>query len=145
MKKRLVSGGLLLLTICFAMCRKPDAAALDNDSNFDPRLSGGAATVFDISSQSFSSPIPGLGSWDAHIHDLGDKIFEQTFVAAPAPYYGGLGPAYNNTACTNCHHNDGVGIPTVGYASSSLLMRISIPGSDENGVPKLAPGFGEQV
>ncbi len=145
MKKVLVTASALLLVFCCTMCRKANTAAQQNDNNFDPRLSGGDATVFDISSGSFSNPYSDMGYWDAHIHDLGDKVFSQVFVAAPAPYYGGLGPAYNNTSCTNCHHNDGIGIPTVGQASSSLLMRISIPGADAHGGPNPAPGFGGQV
>ncbi len=145
MKKVSVLTACVLMAVCGVMCRKANPSALGDDGNFDPRLSGGMATVFDISSGSFSSPIPGLGAWDAHIHDLGDKVFEQPFVAAPAPYFGGLGPIFNNTACANCHHNDGIGIPTVGTSGSSLLMRISIPGTDAHGGPNPAPGFGGQV
>jgi len=145
MKKVFAVCGVAAVVMGCMMCRKPRASALDDDGNFDPRLSGGAATVFDISGGSFSSPIPGMSERDAHIHALGDKVFEQPFVAAPAPYYGGLGPVFNNTSCTNCHHNDGVGTPTVGTTSSSLLMRISIPGVDAHGGPVAAPGFGGQV
>jgi CxxC motif-containing protein (DUF1111 family) len=145
MKKVGVIGGLSLLIIFCAMCRKADKNALNDDNNFDPRLSGGTATVFDYSSASFSNPIPGLSSWDAHIHDLGDKVFEQTFVAAPAPRYGGLGPVFNNTSCSNCHHNDGIGQPTFGTSTSSLLIRLSMPGPDVHGGPVAVPGFGGQL
>jgi len=145
MKKAFVISGCVLLIISCVMCRKANPAAVDDDSRFDPRLSGGAATFMDISSGSFSAAIPGLSVNDERIHDLGDKIFEQSFVAAPAPRFGGLGPAFNNTSCTNCHHNDGFGLPTFGALGSSLLMRISIPGTDTHGGPNAAPGFGGQV
>jgi CxxC motif-containing protein (DUF1111 family) len=135
----------MLIAICGVMCRKANPAALNNDSNFDPRLSGGAATSFDASSGSFSSPIPGLSASDAHVHELGDQLFEQPFVAAPAPRFGGLGPVFNNIACANCHHNDAFGLPSFGALGSSLLMRISIPGTDGHGGPKPAPGFGGQL
>ncbi len=145
MKKIYVIAGCALLIIGSTMCRKPNTSALDDDSNFDPRLSGGMATFLDVSSGSFSTPIPGLSANDARVHSLGDQLFEQSFVAAPAPRFGGLGPAYNNTACANCHHNDGIGLPTFGGVGSSLLMRISIPGEDEHGGPLPAPGFGGQL
>jgi CxxC motif-containing protein (DUF1111 family) len=127
------------------MCRKADPAAIEDERRFDPRLSGGAATFFDISSSTFGTPIPGLSSHDQYVHELGDQLFEQSFVAAPAPRFGGLGPAYNNTSCVNCHHNDGFGDPSFGALGSSLLLRISIPGTDAHGGPNAAPGFGGQL
>ena len=144
-KKAYVIGCTMLLIMCCVMCRKANNAAINNDDNFDPRLSGGAATVFDIGAGSFSNPIPGLSDWDMHIHQLGDQVFSQTFVAAPAPFYGGLGPVFNNTACTNCHHNDGIGVPNFGSSVSSLLIRLSVPGADEHGGPNPVPGFGGQL
>lgn len=145
MKKVFVIGGMLALVMCCVMCRKADQSALSDDSKFDARLSGGAATFFDISSGTFGTPIAGLNERDAYVHNLGDKLFEQSYVAAPAPRFGGLGPAYNNSSCVNCHHNDGFGVPSFGALGSSLLMRISIPGTDEHGGPAVAPGFGGQL
>jgi CxxC motif-containing protein (DUF1111 family) len=129
----------------FAMCRKADPATLNDDSNFDPRLSGGIATFFEIGSGSFSTPIPGLSSRDMAAHEFGDQLFEQPFIAAPATHFGGLGPVFNNISCANCHHNDGFGLPSFGALGSSLLMRISIPGTDAHGGPNPAPGFGGQL
>ncbi len=137
--------GFAAMVSIFAMCRKADPAALNDDNNFDPRLSGGMATFFEIGSGSFSTPIPGLSSRDMAAHELGDQLFEQPFVAAPAAHFGGLGPAFNNISCANCHHNDGFGLPTFGALGSSLLMRISIPGTDAHGGPNPAPGFGGQL
>jgi len=145
MRKFSVIIGCVLAATCCIMCRKADPATPGNDDAFDPRLSGGAATFFDISSGTFSAPIPGLSAHDQYVHTLGDEVFEQPFVAAPAPKFGGLGPAFNNTACANCHHNDGFGLPSFGALGSSLLLRISIPGTDEHGGPNAAPGFGGQL
>jgi CxxC motif-containing protein (DUF1111 family) len=145
MKKAYVVLSCMLMITCGAMCRKADPSALNNDNNFDPRLSGGAATFFDLSSSSFGTPIPGLSAHDEFVHELGDKLFEQPFLAAPAPKFGGLGPVFNNISCVNCHHNDGFGQPTFGQLGSSLLMRISIPGDDGHGGPNPAPGFGGQL
>lgn len=147
MKKTYIISAITLLVLAcsMSMCRKANQAAQEDDNNFDPRLSGGDATVFDVSAGSFSNIISGMSSWNVHIHNLGDKVFEQPFVAAPAPFYGGLGPIYNNNSCTNCHHNDGIGLPTVGTSGSALLLRISVPGTDAHGGPAPAPGFGGQL
>ena len=145
MKKVYVILGCVLTVTTMVMCRKANTAAIEDDSRFDPRLSGGAATFFDISSSSFSTPIPGLSENDERVHELGDALFEQSFVAAPAPRFGGLGPIFNNVSCANCHHNDGFGQPSFGQLGSSLLMRISIPGTDAHGGPNPAPGFGGQL
>lgn len=141
--KALIISALLLLS--FSMCRKADPAALDDESRFDPRLSGGMSTFFDDGSGSLGTPIPGLSARDQFVHEVGDKLFEQPFVAAPAPLYGGLGPVFNNISCGNCHHNDGFGLPTFGQLGSSLLMRLSLPGEDEHGGPVAVPGFGGQL
>ncbi len=145
MKKIYVLFGCVLLAACCVMCRKANTSALSDDSLFDPRLSGGAATSFDASSGSFSSAIPGLSGHDDFVHGLGDALFEQSFIAAPAPRFGGLGPAFNNSSCANCHHNDAFGLPSFGALGSSLLMRISVPGTDPHGGPNPAPGFGGQL
>ena len=145
MKKLYVIVACGLLIVGATMCRKPNASVLDDDSKFDPRLSGGLATFMDVESGSATGPIGGLSERDARVHAFGDKLFEQAFVAAPAPLFGGLGPVYNNVSCANCHHNDGFGLPTFGQVGSSLLMRLSVPGEDEHGGPVAAPGFGGQL
>ena len=88
MKKVYVIVSCVLIVSGTVMCRKANTAAIDDDSRFDPRLSGGAATFFDISAGSFGSAIPGLSEHDERIHELGDALFEQSFVAAPAPRRG---------------------------------------------------------
>lgn len=134
----LMAGGVLV----FSQCHK---AAEFSEDEFDERLSGGAATVFDESSRAFTRALPGLSAYDRYIHDLGDAGFEQSFVAGPAPLHGGLGPIFNNVSCVSCHHNDGKGIPTAGFANSSLLFRLSADGRDEFGGPAGVPGYGGQL
>ena len=142
MKKLSVVGILLIIVLTGTLCRKPQEFP---EEQYDPRLSGGAATVFLSNSQAFGSAIPGLEGYDAFMHDLGDALFGQTFVSAPAPIFPGLGPVYNNVSCISCHHNDGKGTPTIGAITSSLLTRISIAGTDEYGGPLAVPGYGAQL
>lgn len=142
MKKILVIVLISAFVSTGILCRK---AADFPTENIDPRLSGGAATVFLSNSQAFGQMISGLSTFDQFIHELGDRTFEQTFVSAPAPHFPGLGPVFNNVSCISCHHNDGKGTPTMGAVTSSLLTRISIPGMDANGGPLQAEGFGLQI
>lgn len=142
MKKLKVIGALALLVLLLAKCQK--AAEFPADK-YDERLSGGDATVFDITSHAFSNMFPGLSAYDAEVHGFGDAAFSKIFVTAPAPINPGLGTIFNNNSCISCHHNDGIGLPTAGESRSSLLVRISIPGTDEHGGPLAAPGYGLQL
>ena len=141
MKKFSVVCCLLLIVFTGVLCRKAQPFP---EESYDPRLSGGAATVFLSNSQAFGAEVPGLTGYDALMHELGDALFEQTFVSAPAPQFGGLGPLYNNVSCISCHHNDGKGTPTMGLITSSLLTKISVPGIDAHGGALAIPGFGTQ-
>ena len=142
MKKLKIIIAISAAVSVFIMCNKPDVLP---DDQYDNRLSGGLATTFDETSQAFTHSIDGLEGRDGFVHELGDKAFEQTFVSAPAPVFGGLGYIYNNVSCISCHHNDGKGTPTAGLQNSSLLLRISLPGTDEHGAPLSVPGYGFQI
>ena len=141
-KKVYLVAAILTLPALFIMCTK---AGVFPEADYDPRLSGGIATVFDETSQALSHDVPGLNARDLLIHNLGDNSVGQTFVTAPAPVNSGLGPIFSNVSCISCHHNDGKGNPTAGLVNSSLLMRLSLPGSDANGGPIPLPGFGLQL
>lgn len=142
MKKIIVAGILFSIVVLNVLCRK---APKFQAEEYDPRLSGGVATTFLANSQAFGEMVGGLNSYDQFMHELGDRMFEQTFISAPAPHFPGLGPIFNNVSCISCHHNDGKGTPTLGKITSSLLARISVPGTDAHGGPLEAPGFGEQL
>lgn len=142
MKKVYVLCVITLMIIAGSYCRKAESFS---DDNYNSQLSGGAATTFLSNSQAFGDVIPGLSAYDDYVHSVGDDIFSTAFVSNPAPHFGGLGTIYNNVSCKSCHHNDGKGTPTLGEVESSLLTRISIPGTDVNGGPLAAPGFGLQL
>ncbi|HEX9513778.1 MAG TPA: di-heme oxidoredictase family protein [Puia sp.] len=142
MKKTYIIIALCGFVIAFSMCNKSGAFPEDG---YDDRLSGGSFTTLDASTQAFKQSIDGLSDRQQRVHTIGDGTFDQVFVAAPAPHFGGLGPIFNNLSCVNCHRNDGGGFPGTGSSNSGLLMRISIPGTDEHGGPLGAPGFGVQL
>ncbi len=142
MKKIFVISAIAIFVASFSMCHK---AEVFSESGYDERLSAGAATVFDASSKAFTNAFDGLSARNEFVHNAGDNTFDQTFVAPPSPIFTGLGPIFNNISCVNCHRNDGEGIPTAGFATSGLLMRISQPGTDANGGPLAIDGFGTQI
>lgn len=101
-------------------------------------LSGGETTVFVENSTAFSTPAANLITEDLELHFDGDRAFEAVFVSAPAVVNSGLGPLFNNSSCVGCHTRDGRG-------AQSLLLRLSIAGTDEHGGPLQVPNFGEQL
>jgi CxxC motif-containing protein (DUF1111 family) len=121
------------------------------DPGSDPArtpLAGGATTIFDATSNAFSTPAPNLGAEGLEKHMAGDAAFEAAFVAAPAQVNGGLGPVFNNNACVACHPRDGRGRPPLpGEAAQSVFLRISVQGvaDDGSGAPAPVPGFGTQL
>lgn len=133
-----ISGSVLALTQC-------NKASFFSEDGYDERLAGGKATVFDETSKAFTHAVAGLDGRQQIVHELGDAAFEQTFVSAPAPVNSGLGPVFNNVSCISCHHNDGKGTPTAGQPTSSLLVRLGIPGMDAFGGNLPVPGFGSQL
>jgi len=141
-KKLKIFAALIVVVVLLVKCQKSTVLPV---SQYNDQLSGGNETTFDATSKAFGSMFSDMSAYDEHVHILGDLAFNQTFVTAPAPIHQGLGPVYNNTACVNCHHNDGIGVPTAGDLQSSLLMRISLPGTDANGSPVPVPGYGLQL
>ncbi|MBI3259438.1 MAG: c-type cytochrome [Ignavibacteriae bacterium] len=79
-------------------------------------------------------------------NDEGDVAFEAKFVTAPASVNSGIGPLYNNISCASCHTSDGRGTPPRnGEELSSMLFRLSIPGTSPEGGPNPVPGYGGQL
>lgn len=131
------------IVIALYSCIEPETLS---ESDYNEWLSGGSQTIFDNGAGAFSSMFPSLTASREAVHEVGDIAFEQTFVTVPSPVNPGLGPIFNNVSCTSCHINDGRGKPPVGNEQiTSLLIRLSIPGTDEHGGPKPVPGFGGQL
>lgn len=143
-KLYIVAGILVLIFLGLNACREVHPFT---EANMDERMSGGDTyTIFDGSSNAFSTMIPGMSPRDQFVHEIGDKFFESKFVSAPAPVNPGLGPIFNNTSCSGCHQRDGRGRPPfAGESLRAMLFRISIPGKAEDGGPKPIPGFGTQL
>jgi CxxC motif-containing protein (DUF1111 family) len=80
---------------------------------------------------------------------FGQRIFDVVWDHDPviSPILDGLGPLFNRTACRECHEGNGRGRPpeNVGDPMKSMLVRMSIPGSDPHGGPNPVPNYGDQL
>ena len=144
MKRRFFLISLILFVLGGAYsCTEPDSL---QDTDYNEWMSGGSETVLNQGAGAFGEMFPNLSPSKARIHEIGDMAFEATFVSAPAKINPGLGPVFNNVSCASCHVSDGRGRPPfTGEQNSSMLLRLSIPGTDEHGGPKPVPGFGGQL
>jgi CxxC motif-containing protein (DUF1111 family) len=82
--------------------------------------------------------------------DRGRVLFTQVWVpASPHAAHGfeGLGPVFNDTACSNCHVGNGRGGAPDGPDQHlrGMLVRLSLPGQDEHGGPLPVPNYGDQL
>lgn len=140
---------MFCIGIAFASCSEND----DAESYIDPGLdlserlhAGGETTIFSATSISFRTPAPNLSTADFNAHQLGDVLFENVYITAPANVNSGLGSIFNNSSCISCHPNDGrAKFPTNLLARSGFLIRASIAGNDSHGGPNPVPGFGLQI
>lgn len=80
---------------------------------------------------------------------FGNQLFNTEWKPAPGPQptTDGLGPVFNREACSDCHINNGRGLPPApdGIVMESMLVRLSVPGTDELGGPNPVPGYGDQL
>jgi CxxC motif-containing protein (DUF1111 family) len=142
---RLPAAGLMLMFLSTG-CDRFDKDDGEDTGRDALALSGGATTHFNATSQAFMLPAPNLD--DLAEHFAGDQAFEAIFVSAPATVNGGLGPIFNNTACTHCHVSNGRGRPPEpGQPLESMLLRLSVPGPHPDGsaAPAPVPGYGGQL
>lgn len=133
----------LLMLVGFYACTK---TGIPHENPNSEVLSGGLQTTFNEGSGAYSQMFQELSARLQEVHEIGDRAFEQTFVSAPAPLHGGLGPIYNNVSCISCHVGDGRGkIPGAGETAASILFRVSLPGTNTHNGPLAIPGFGDQI
>lgn len=108
----------------------------------------GQTTVADASREAFSKPIPNLQGERRAPFFVGNSFFNQNWVAAPASTAArdGLGPLFNTRSCSTCHFKDGRGAPPeADQPLTTMLLRISIPGTDSRGGPNPDPIYGSQI
>ncbi len=96
----------------------------------------------------FAQPMAGLSENEREQFFRGRALVRQSWVVAPSKDsdFDGLGPLYNRLACISCHPRNGRGRPPEGNGDRmlSMLVRLSVPGTDAVGGPKPHPVYGGQ-
>lgn len=111
-------------------------------------LLGGDTTVFDHGRNAFSLSARNLHGERRDAFFVGNSLFNRNWVTAPSSTAGmdGLGPTFNAHSCSSCHFKDGRGAPPqeVDEPFMGLLLRLSVPGTDDTGGPRGEPNYGGQ-
>ncbi|MBS1985027.1 MAG: c-type cytochrome [Bdellovibrionales bacterium] len=108
----------------------------------------GLAHASPTHSLSFAQPMSGLSPEQHEIFRAGEALFQQGFRRAPSFNDAeGLGPYFNSNSCALCHALGGGGLAPrrEGNALFSVLIRLSVPGTDEVGGPLPDPRYGHQL
>ena len=108
---------------------------------------GGAATVEADGRNAFSFPAANLTDEERARFAIGNSFFRRNWVEAPSSTSArdGLGPHFIARSCGGCHMQDGRGEPpAAGEQPVALLIRLSVPGRNDQGGPKPEPVYGDQ-
>jgi CxxC motif-containing protein (DUF1111 family) len=113
----------------------------------EDRAGGELGTTVTTSQDAYTQPMPGLTFDQVGDFEVGNSFDADDWVVAPSSTDGrdGLGPLYNATSCSACHSRDGRGQPPAdGMEMLSMLVRLSVPGTDAHGGPLGEPTYGGQ-
>lgn len=132
---------LMLLTCALAV------VAAERRKLEDIDLSAGAITVDRADREAFSEPAPVLDARQRQMFLVGRNVFQRQW-ASIVSLNGdwGLGPTFVADRCSACHLQAGRGkLPQPGEQLESLLVRVSLPGTDAHGAPLPHPAYGDQL
>ncbi len=143
------------LAILIAATTTGEALALDTDvrdrllaTPLTPEL-GGDTTRPLATSEAFTFIAANAPSDVKAGFTFGNQLFNTIWRPAPGPQptTDGLGPTFNREACSDCHINNGRGLPPSPDRKimESMLVRLSVPGQDEHGGPMPVPIYGDQL
>jgi CxxC motif-containing protein (DUF1111 family) len=106
-------------------------------------------TTADSSREAYTQPITTLADADRPQFFKGRSLVHQVWVIPPSENreIAGLGPLYNRISCIACHAGNGRGFAPSSPQEPmrSMLVRLSIAGTDEHGGPKPHPAYGGQL
>jgi CxxC motif-containing protein (DUF1111 family) len=128
-------------------CSGKDEASAPADDSI--ALSGGDGTTFTVGKNAFAQVAENLSQSRRDPFFTGNSTFNRNWTTAPASTTStdGLGPTFNARSCSSCHFKDGRGRPPFSEDEpmTSMLIRLSIPGTDEHGGPNPEPTYGGQL
>ena len=106
-------------------------------------------TTRDATRDAYAQPISSLAEAERLQFFKGRGLVRQIWVIPPSenPEIAGLGPLYNRISCIACHAGNGRGFApaTPQEPMRSMLVRLSVPGSDVHGESKPHPVYGGQL
>ena len=110
-------------------------------------LSAGTFTIERADADAFIQPAPVLTYAQRNVFMRGRVQFNQKWVVFPS--LGGdwgLGPTFVADRCVQCHVKAGRGSPpsAAHEQPSTMVVRLSLPGTDEHGGPRPHPNYGDQ-
>ncbi|MBI3530735.1 MAG: c-type cytochrome [Betaproteobacteria bacterium] len=141
--KRSLRPSLLLPVLLLAA----GGFAIGQDGVDDATLSAGSFTIRRFDRQAFSEPAPVLTLKQRQTFMVGRNVFNRQWAAITSLNGDwGLGPTFIADRCSACHVNTGRGSPPASSDEQllSMLVRLSIPGTDKHGGPKPHPDYGDQ-
>jgi CxxC motif-containing protein (DUF1111 family) len=104
-------------------------------------------TVARFDENAYTQPASVLTYQETKVFKAGRSHFKRRWIA-PITFNGewGLGPTFIQTRCSECHINNGRGAPPAGPDEqlSTMLVRLSLPGTDAHGGPLPDPNYGDQ-
>ncbi|MDX2144293.1 MAG: di-heme oxidoredictase family protein [Rhodospirillaceae bacterium] len=110
---------------------------------------GGATTQPAAGKDAFRLMARNAGTDTQDVFTKGNVIFNIEWSTSPGGNRAldGLGPLFNRESCFKCHVENGRGRPPDGPDDllDTGLVRVSIPGTDRNGVPNPVPIYGDQI
>ncbi len=149
----------LLFYVLIISCSNDDYIEIDEEAEEATYIAlnyveGEENLVSDLSIEAFTADkafgraIPILEELELSFFGVGNAMFDQSWVSAPATTTSrdGLGPIFNARACSACHLRDGRGQPILetGSGSEGFLIRLS-SGNDLITGPINFPGYGGQL
>ncbi|MEO8166464.1 MAG: di-heme oxidoredictase family protein, partial [Betaproteobacteria bacterium] len=141
--KRSLRPLLLLPALMLAI----ESSAIGEETAGDASLSAGSFTLARFDARAYSEPAPVLTRRQRQMFMVGRNVFNRQW-AAVVSLNGdwGLGPTFVADRCSACHINTGRGNPPAAEEQLlSMLVRLSVPGTDEHGGPKPHPHYGDQL
>jgi CxxC motif-containing protein (DUF1111 family) len=110
-------------------------------------LSAGAFTIARVDEGAYTQPAPVLDYHQRRVFEMGRGHFHRKWVIFGALGDWGLGPTFVADRCAACHEGAGRGAPPgrPGEQLRSMIVRLSLPGTDAQGAPRPDPHYGDQL
>ena len=113
----------------------------------ESELSAGRLTVARSDRDAYLQPAPDMSLPQLQAFQRGRRHFDKQWASVSSlQFEWGLGPTFIAKSCAECHVQGGRGRPPerADEQMRSMLVRISVPGTDEHGGPKPHPNYGDQ-